>query len=137
MRMRLLKQNEGQASNVARPLPPADSEPAFISANLSVNGTMTGNVDVMIDGHVQGEIRGRSVSIGENAEVEASLKAYVVDIAGELRGRIEAMTVNVSRNARVDATIFHHELSVEKGAAIKGLRPWRPAADMEQRRESW
>ena len=135
--MRLLRQNEPQHNTVARPIPPADSEPAFISSDMSVNGTMTGNVDVMIDGHVQGEIRGRSVSIGENAEVEASLKAYVVDIAGELRGRIEAMTVNVSRNARVDATIFHHELSVEKGAAIKGLRPWRPAADMEQRRESW
>jgi len=136
--MRLLRQNDGaQHNNVARPLPPADSEPAFISSNLSVNGTMSGNVDVMIDGHVHGEIRGRSVSIGENAEVEASLKAYVVDIAGELRGRIEAMTVNVTQSARVDATIFHHELSIEKGAAIKGLRPWRPAADMEQRRESW
>ncbi len=135
--MRLLRQSDTHHNNVARPLPPADSEPAFISSDLSVNGTMSGNVDVMIDGHVQGEIRGRSVSIGETAEVEASLKAYVVDIAGELRGRIEAMTVNVSRNARVDATIFHHELSIEKGAAIKGLRPWRPAADMEQRRESW
>ena len=73
MRMRLLKQNEAQHNAVARPIPPADSAPAFISSNMSVNGTMTGNVDVTIDGHVQGEIRGRSISIGENAEVEASL----------------------------------------------------------------
>jgi len=124
-------------TNGAHPLPPPDGEPAFISAGARVEGTLTGDVDVTIDGRVSGEIRGRVVSIGEGARIEASIKGYVIDIAGAVCGRLEAMTVNIARSARIDATIFHHFLNVEKGAVIKGLRPWRPAADMEQRRDFW
>lgn len=118
-------------------MPLADGEPARFSSDLRVEGVVSGNVDLQIDGRVRGEVRGRVVSIGRRGDVEASVKAHVVEIAGELYGRIEAMTVNIADGARVDATIFHYELNVEKGAVVKGLRPWRPASDIEQRREFW
>jgi cytoskeletal protein CcmA (bactofilin family) len=126
----------GKAKNGSG-MPPPDGAPAVIARGLTVDGTLTGNVDFLIEGCVRGEVCGRSVSIGSTGEIDASVKAYVIDIAGTVKGRLEAMTVNIAKCARIDATIFHHHLNVEKGAAIKGLRPWRPVADMEQRRKLW
>ena len=126
----------GKAKNGSG-MPPPDGAPAVIARGLTIEGTLTGTVDFLIEGCVRGEVCGRSVSIGSTGEIDASVKAYVIDIAGTVKGRLEAMTVNIAKCARIDATIFHHHLNVEKGAAIKGLRPWRPAADMEQRRKLW
>jgi cytoskeletal protein CcmA (bactofilin family) len=124
-------------SGVENVLPPPDGAPAVIAEGLTIDGSLSGNVDVRVEGCVRGELQGRSVTVGSTGDIDASIKAYVIDIAGTVRGRLEAMTVNIAPSAEIDATIFHHKLNVEDGAAVKGLRPWRPAADMEQRRESW
>ena len=125
------------ATNGAGGMPAADGEPALIAHGLRITGSMTGNVDVVIDGVLAGEVRGRTVTIGPRADVDGSLKAHAVDIAGRMQGRVEAMLVHIGPGAEVDATIYHHKLDVERGAVVRGLRPWRPLSDMERRRSAW
>ncbi len=125
------------AENQADGLPPPDGAPTLIAGGLKVSGTLGGNVDVTIDGAVEGEVSARTIAVGVGAGVDGSMRAHVIDIAGSVRGRVEAMTVNVAPTARVNATIYHFHLNVERGASVKGLRPWRPAPDMERRRDSW
>jgi cytoskeletal protein CcmA (bactofilin family) len=118
-------------------LPPADGATTLIAAGLKVSGRLGGNVDVIIGGALDGELSARRVAVAEGAEIDGSIRAHVVDIAGSVRGRVEAMTINVAETARIDAALYHHELNVERGAQIKGLKPWRPAPDMERRRDTW
>jgi cytoskeletal protein CcmA (bactofilin family) len=118
-------------------LPAPDGAPTLIAAGLKVRGILGGNVDVIIDGAVEGEVSARTIAVGVGAGVDGSMKAHVIDIAGAVRGRVEAMTVNIAPTARVNAAIYHFRLNVEEGASVKGLRPWRPAPDMEGRRDGW
>ena len=118
-------------------VPPPDGEQTIIAPDARFDGTLDGHVDVGIGGALTGSVRGRTIAVGPRAEVHAVLRAYVIDIAGRVRGRIEAITVNVAKTAVVDATIVHHRLHVEDGAAIRGLRPWRPADEMTRRCKEW
>lgn len=118
-------------------VPPPDGDHTIIAPDARFDGTLDGHVDVGIAGVLTGSVRGRTIAVGPRAEVNAVLRAYVIDIAGRVGGRIEAITVNVAKTAVVDATIVHHRLHVEDGAEIRGLRPWRPADEMTRRCREW
>ena len=130
--MKLLFGRKRKKDNV----PPPAGGRSVIAAGARVDGTLSGNVDLRIDGAVTGEVRGRTITVNPRAEVEATLKAWAIDVAGAMRGRIEALTVNVARTAVIDATIIHHRLSIEDGAVVKGLKPWHPMAEMTRRCEN-
>ncbi len=117
--------------------PPPRGARTVIAFGATVEGVLEGFVDVCIGGALTGAVCGRTIAVDPRAAVDASLKAWVVDIAGTVHGRVEAHTVNVAKTAVVDATIVHHRLSIEKGAVVKGLKPWRPASDMTRRCEAW
>lgn len=118
-------------------LPEADGEATLIAAGLKVSGRLGGNVDVIIEGTVDGEVSARHIAIGAKAEIDGSMKAHLIDIAGHVRGRVEAMTINVAQTARINAALYHFVLNVERGAVVKGLKPWRPQPDMAGRRGGW
>ena len=110
---------------------------AVIGSGARFHGAFSGDVDIAIRGDVTGEVLGRRISVGPDAAVDASLKAYAVEIAGSVRGRVEAVEVSLAPTAIVDATIVHTRLRIEKGAAVSGTRPWHPAAEMTRRCEAW
>ena len=127
-----LKHSESKATDG---IPATEGSATLIGPGARFSGMLVGHVDVRIAGELVGVVRGRTITVGANAAVDAVLKGYVIDIAGAVYGRVEAITVNVLATATIDATIFHHKLSIEKGAIINGLRPWRPVADMALRIE--
>ena len=127
----------GAARDENDAVPAPEGAGTAIGFGARVRGLIEGQVDMRIDGALTGEARVRTIDIGPRAVVDATLKAYAVDISGKVRGRIEAFTVNVARTATVDAMIVHHELNIENGAVVRGARPWRPAADMARRCEEW
>ena len=110
---------------------------AVIGSGARFHGAFAGDVDIAIRGDVTGEVLGRRISVGPGAAVDASLKAHAVEIAGSVRGRVEAVEVSLAPTAIVDATIVHTRLRIEKGAALRGTRPWHPEAEMTRRCEAW
>lgn len=99
---------------------PASTEPSIISPDLKVMGDLHCSGDLQVKGHVKGDIRSRSVTIGEGANVEGSVMADTVTISGTIKGQIEAPTVNVARSAKVMGDIVHQTLAVEAGAHLDG-----------------
>ena len=134
MAFRRSNRNRGAAGDS---LPAADGEATLIAAGLKVSGRMGGNVDVIIEGAIDGEVSARHIVVGAAAEIDGSIKAHLIDIAGHVRGRVEAMTINVAESARINAVLYHTVLNVERGAVVKGLKPWRPEPDMAGRRDAW
>ena len=57
---------------------------------------------------------------------EGEVDATRFRIAGTFVGRSDADIVLVESSAEVDGTLHHHEMVVESGAQVRGLRPWRP-----------
>ena len=64
---------------------------ASIGHTISINGKISGDEDLIIQGKVKGEIRlsKNTLSIGRNGSVDASVLAKIVKVDGEVKGDIE------------------------------------------------
>ena len=97
-----------------------------------IQGDLTIIGDALTDGHsgvggrVIGNDNGRTVTVGENGQVEGSILAESITIHGTVAGPVQANQVRLGKSARVNGNIFHNELTIEPGAHHEGRRPWRP-----------
>lgn len=95
--------------------------PSIVSANLRVTGDLESEGDIQIDGHVEGDVRSNSVTVGEHAVVSGAILAQTVHVAGTVKGQINGKTVELTRTAKVTGDIVHESLAIEAGAYIQGL----------------
>jgi cytoskeletal protein CcmA (bactofilin family) len=102
---------------------PAVRSPSYLSAGLRINGAITGNEDLHIDGNVEGSISvgGFRLTVGKGARVkgEAIARELVVygQVKGDLRGRD---LVEVKNDGAVEGDIITARIMVEDGAFLKG-----------------
>jgi cytoskeletal protein CcmA (bactofilin family) len=95
-------------------------EPSVISADLKIVGDLHCAGDVQIKGTVEGDIRSRTVTIGEGAQVNGAVYGQAVHVSGTVKGQIEAPTVTVARSGRIEGDVVHESLAVEAGAHLEG-----------------
>jgi cytoskeletal protein CcmA (bactofilin family) len=95
--------------------------PSIVSANLRVTGDLESEGDIQIDGHVEGDVRSNSVTVGEHAVVCGAILSQMVRVAGTVKGQINGKVVELSRTAKVTGDIVHESLAIEAGAFIQGL----------------
>lgn len=96
------------------------AEPSIISASLKVTGDLESDAEIRLDGRVEGDVRGKDVTIGEGANITGSVYGETVNIAGMIEGKIEARTVVVGKTAHITGEIIHKSLQIEAGAYIDG-----------------
>lgn len=94
--------------------------PSVIGSDLTVNGNLSSDGAIQIDGRVQGDINSQTLTIGETAEVNGVLTAETITVSGTIEGKIVAHSVHLMSNARVTGDIVHQSISVEAGASIEG-----------------
>ena len=94
--------------------------PSIISADLKVIGDLTCSGDIQIDGTIEGDVKSKTVTVGEGAQINGSISAETVNIRGSVSGETRATTVLVSKSARVEGDIVHEHLSIESGAYLDG-----------------
>lgn len=111
----------GARSLTVPKLSSAGVAPSIVSANLRVTGDLESEGDIQIDGHVEGDVRSNSVTVGEHAVVSGAILAQTVHVAGTVKGQINGKTVELTRTAKVTGDIVHESLAIEAGAYIQGL----------------
>lgn len=110
------------SKSVAMPkISAAGVAPSIVSANLRVTGDLESEGDIQIDGHVEGDVRSNSVTVGEHAVVCGAIVSQRVHVAGTVKGQINGKTVELTRSAKVTGDIMHESLAIEAGAFIQGL----------------
>ena len=107
---------QGQSSDADR----NSGEPSVISTDLKIVGDLHCAGDVQIKGTVQGDIRSRTVTVGEGAQVTGAIYGQAVHVSGSVTGQIEAPTVTVARSGRIEGDVVHESLAVEAGAHLVG-----------------
>lgn len=103
-----------------RATPRSSGETSVISADLKVIGNLVSGGDIQIKGVVEGDVKSRTVTIGEGAKVKGAISADTVHISGAIKGQVEAPTVTVAKTAKVNGDIIHQTLSIEAGAHMEG-----------------
>ncbi len=119
---------EPQMTPERTPLPPQPALPpqpvgfeTVLGANSTLEGKLTSNANVRIDGTFSGtlEING-NVLVGETARITADLNAKNISIAGAVRGNVTGKKVQLLRTGRVWGDIAATALTTEEGAFIDG-----------------
>lgn len=96
------------------------SPPSIISADLKIIGDLNSNGEIQIDGAVDGDIRTKSLLVGETADIRGEIVADTVFVHGTITGLIKARSVNLAKTAHVVGDILHEDLAIETGAFLEG-----------------
>jgi len=94
--------------------------PSLISADLKVVGNLESDGDLQIDGDVKGDIKSRSITVGEGATIKGTITADTLRVSGAIDGKISGTSVTIAKTGRVKGDIVHQTLSIEAGATIEG-----------------
>ncbi len=96
---------------------------ANIGKSLQINGELSGNEDLTIDGRVTGKISmtGHSLTIGPNGQVSAEIHAKSLIVAGEVRGNITAEEkVEIAATGTLLGDVRAPRVVLADGAKFKG-----------------
>jgi cytoskeletal protein CcmA (bactofilin family) len=94
--------------------------PSIISQNFRVIGNVTSEGDVQLDGTIDGNLKAKSLVIGQSGAIRGEVKADKVQVQGSVTGPIRARTVEIAKTAKVTGDVFYESLTVETGAVIDG-----------------
>jgi cytoskeletal protein CcmA (bactofilin family) len=111
-------QSQGQISKMAEA--PVKSVPSIISIDLSVQGNLSSNGEIQVDGTVQGDISCKALIVGTKGTVSGEVTAQTVRIHGAIKGQVKAKSVFLASTAQMSGDIEHESLAIEPGAFMEG-----------------
>jgi cytoskeletal protein CcmA (bactofilin family) len=117
--------------------PPARKAPSIVSVigkDITIEGGVTGEGELHVDGLVRGDVRVGRLSVGESGLIEGTVTAELIEVRGKVIGSITAKQIRLFSTANVDGDITHEQLAMETGACFQGrsLKFQRPAPAREQ-----
>jgi cytoskeletal protein CcmA (bactofilin family) len=106
-------------------LPASPVSEARLTRSLVVEGEISGQDDLVIDGEVRGSIRlqGGKLTVGPDGRVTAEIEAPEIVVRGEVTGNIKGHDrVRIGATAKVKGEVRTRLISIEEGAVVHGLR---------------
>ena len=103
---------------------------SLIANDMTLEGSLSGDGELQVDGIVRGDLRVARMSVGETGHVEGGIYSETAEIRGRVIGSITAKQVRLYGACYVDGDITHEQLAIESGAFFQGrsLKFQRPAA---------
>lgn len=99
-------------------------EKTIIGEQIIIEGDISGNGDLVIEGSVKGRIQveAHHLTVGPKGNVESEIHAADVTISGKLVGNIDAKgKVVITKEADFKGEIKARSISVEDGALLKAV----------------
>lgn len=96
---------------------------ANIGKSIVFKGELTGDEDLQIDGHVEGNVSlpGNELTIGATAKITAEVTAKAVQVIGKITGNVTATErIEVHSSGEVKGDIKAPKLLIQEGAVVNG-----------------
>lgn len=112
----------------SQPTAPPDRQ-AILGPSITIKGSLSGEEDLLIEGHVEGEIsfKQHTVTIGKRGRVDADLYCKRIFVEGEVHGNLfgeDLVVVRKSANVKGNATA--PRVSLEDGSQFHGSIDMKP-----------
>jgi len=113
--------------------PAAAVSTCVIGPKTHIKGEVTGEENVVVDGHVEGSIRiARDLTVGPGGTVKATVNAQSIVVAGELLGDCHAsQRVHIEATGRLTGNIRAPRVVIVEGATFRGNSDMSPRKDGE------
>ncbi|MEZ5955142.1 MAG: polymer-forming cytoskeletal protein [Hyphomonas sp.] len=99
---------------------PAARAASIICADMKINGSVTSEGALQIDGIVDGDVTATDITIGASGHITGEVKAEVVKVKGRIKGSIRARKVELETGAHVKGDIVHSSLQIQSNAVFEG-----------------
>ena len=102
---------------------PTVRSPSYLGSKLQIQGEITGNEDLHVDGNVDGSISvgGFRLTVGKGAQVKGEAVARELVVYGKVKGDLRGRDlVEVKNDGAVEGDIVTARIMVEDGAFLKG-----------------
>jgi len=120
----LKKNRKATAEPPPPPNPVAVNQKTVIGDQISIEGAIRGQEDLLIEGSVKGsiEVKAHRLTVGVKGQVEAEILAANVTVSGKLSGNINATgKVEITKEADFKGEIKARSISVQDGAYLKAV----------------
>ena len=111
------------SSEPTMPPAPRNRAAASIGPTIQINGDVTGNEDLTIDGQVDGTINLKEnvLTVGKEGQVNATVTARTILVEGKVEGDLKGdEQVIVQRSGNVRGNIVAPRVTLEDGCKFKG-----------------
>jgi cytoskeletal protein CcmA (bactofilin family) len=100
----------------------APGDGSTIGSGARIRGRVTGDGDLVVAGHVEGDILVRGdVTIADGASCTSNVEGHEVTVAGTLSGDISASgAVTIGSSARFRGNVRGGAIAIEDGASFAG-----------------
>jgi cytoskeletal protein CcmA (bactofilin family) len=92
----------------------------IIADGLKIEGSITAEGLVEINGQIEGELHCTSLILSRKAHVTGTIVAERLVVDGRVEGPIQAEDVVLKSQAHVLGDIHHQSLAIERGARFEG-----------------
>lgn len=111
------------SSEPTMPPVPRNRASASIGPTIQINGDVSGNEDLTIDGQVEGTINLKEnvLTVGKEGKVNATVNARTILVEGKVEGDLKGdEQVIVQRSGNVRGNIVAPRVTLEDGCKFKG-----------------
>jgi cytoskeletal protein CcmA (bactofilin family) len=98
----------------------ATQDVSVISAGVTVTGNIEALVDLHIQGRVRGDVRCATLLLGEGSEVLGNVIADRVRVGGSVEGSVETKDLAIEATAKVTGDVTYARLRIANGAVVHG-----------------
>jgi cytoskeletal protein CcmA (bactofilin family) len=96
---------------------------SIIGPKISINGNLTGEEDLLIEGRLEGiiEVRRHSVTIGKKGQIKADIYGKIIIIEGTVEGNLHAEErLLIQQSGAVRGNIVSPRVALEAGSNFNG-----------------
>lgn len=93
---------------------------SIIDKDMVIVGDLSFNGKTMLDGRVEGNVRGKYLIISESGNVVGDIEAEVVICQGRVKGNIRAARLHARNSATITGMLEVEDLAVDSGASLNG-----------------
>ncbi len=93
---------------------------SVIGIDLMIKGDVQSAGNLQVDGTVEGDVKGRHLTVGRDGRIDGSVRAETAHLSGSVSGQVNATFVKLGKSARIVGDITYKTLSIEEGASFEG-----------------
>jgi len=94
--------------------------PTIISEGSSLDGNLSFDGLVHLDGKFKGNLKADKVVVGKNGVFNGNLVANSVNISGSLKGDVSCQTISIKNGSKIVAKIQYEVIEMQAGTVISG-----------------
>ena len=93
---------------------------SVIGADVVITGNISAQVDLHVDGRVDGDISCASLVQGDSSSIHGAITAESARLAGTVNGSVDARDLVITATANVTGDVSYETITIEQGGHVDG-----------------